>query len=220
VWSLSECRNPRQLVPLLGDQSVVHGAVEQRLKRTTLGLLVELIELLIGQVLQPRHEGDAEQVAQSEELFGKAVGVGRVDLRAQQGVVLKQPVEHEASLPRCAGDDLGGEHAELVGDVRVERDRLVVIAEVARIDGPQQATPLHSEALAIGRGERAVAPDAAERQSVMVIDDRLASCLQRCLAQEPLRSVLELVRRHALDAAAHGGDAEIGEVDPENETAG
>jgi hypothetical protein len=59
----------------------------------------------------------------------------------------------------------------------VERDRLVVIAEVARIDGAEQAALLHGEALAVGRGERAVAPDAAERQAVMMIDDGLVGFL-------------------------------------------
>lgn len=78
--------------------------------------------------------------------------VGRVDLWAQESVVLEQPVEYETGFPRCARDDLGGKYAELVGDVRIEGDRLVVIAEVAGVDGSEQATPLYREALSIRGG--------------------------------------------------------------------
>src|SRR5271168_2882435 len=140
------------------------------------------------------------------------MGISRVNLWAQQRIVLKQPVEHKTGVPWRARDNLGGEHAELVGDVRIERDRLVVITEIARIDGPEQAAPLHSEALAVRRGKRPVTPSATERQPVMMVDNRLIGGLQRRLSQEPLRRMLKLVRRHALDAATHGSDTEIGAV--------
>src|SRR5208337_2107729 len=62
-----------------------------------------------------------------------------------------------------------GVDAVLVGCVRVDLKRLIIVAEVARIDAAEQALALHDEALAVGRGSAAIAPEAAELQAVMVM---------------------------------------------------
>ena len=55
-----------------------------------------------------------------------------MDQRPDQRVVLQQAIQHVAGLARGTGDGLRGEHPELVGQVGVEGDRPVVVAEVAR----------------------------------------------------------------------------------------
>jgi hypothetical protein len=49
-----------QLVPLLRDEGGIDGAVEQRLERAIVGVAIEPVENLIGQIGQPRHEVDAQ----------------------------------------------------------------------------------------------------------------------------------------------------------------
>ncbi len=39
---------------------------------------VELVQLLIGQAAQPRHEAEAQETIQAEEVFSVAVRVGRM----------------------------------------------------------------------------------------------------------------------------------------------
>ena len=98
----------------------------------------------------------------------------------------------------------------LVGGVGIELQRAVVVAEIARIDAAKQAVPLDREALAIGGGAASVAPDAAERQAVMVIDQDGVGRLERGVAQEPSAGVLQRLGGERVDALAHGGEAEIG----------
>ena len=49
-----------QLVPLLRDEGGIDGAVEQRLERAIVGVAIEPLENLIGQIGQPGHEVDAQ----------------------------------------------------------------------------------------------------------------------------------------------------------------
>ena len=46
----------------------------------------------------------------------------------------------------------------------------------------------------------------------MMVHYRLVRRLQRGLAQEPLGRMVQPVGRHTLDAAAHGGGAQVGAV--------
>ena len=92
-------------------------------------------------------------------MLGKAVGIRRVLANCQRGVVVENAAEHVAGLARRARDGLGAIDAVLVGGVRIELQRAVVVAEIARIDAAEQAVALDREALAIGGGAASVAPD-------------------------------------------------------------
>ena len=59
---------------------------------------VDAAEHLVGQVLQPRHEGDAEQRAQSEQVLGEAMRVRGVFADIECGVVVENAAEHVAGL--------------------------------------------------------------------------------------------------------------------------
>ena len=94
--------------------------------------------------------------------------------------------------------------------MRVERERPVVVAEIAWIDAAEQAVPLDREALAIGGRASTIAPDAAELEAVVVIDHDGVGCLERGVAQEPSAGVLQGVGGECVDTLAHRGEAEIG----------
>ena len=64
------CDETHQLIPLLNDDADVDGASEHWLERTVVCGAVDAAEHLIWQVLQPWHEGDAEQSAQAEQVLG------------------------------------------------------------------------------------------------------------------------------------------------------
>ena len=67
-----------QLIPLLDNDADVDGAAEQWLERAIIGGAIDAAEHLVWQILQPRHEGDAEQGAQAEQMLGEAMGIGGV----------------------------------------------------------------------------------------------------------------------------------------------
>jgi hypothetical protein len=93
--------HPHELVPLLADQPDIDGSpAEERVHGAEGGGAVQAVELLILEVLQPRHEREAEQVAEAEQLLGEAVRVGVVLAGPQDRVVLEQAVEHVDGLSR------------------------------------------------------------------------------------------------------------------------
>ena len=151
-------------------------------------------------------------MAQAPQGLGEAVGVGGVKAGIQAGVVVQQAVEDPGRLARGAGDDLGGEDAEAVADVGVDGDRLVVVAEVAGMVGADQRARRGAEALAVRGGQSAVSPGRGEINLVEMLDDPGAGRLHRGLPHQPARGLLEVGRRQALDAVAHGGQAEVGAV--------
>src|SRR5271165_5224539 len=159
-----------QLIPLLNDDADVDGAAEQWLEWAVVGGAIDAAEHLVWQVLQPRHEGDAEQGAQAEQVLGEPMGIGGVFADDEGGVVVENAAEHVAGFARRAGDCLRRVNAVQVGGVGIEGERAIVVAEVAGIEAAQQAVALHREALPVGGGAAAVTPDAAERQAEMVID--------------------------------------------------
>jgi hypothetical protein len=69
-------------IPLLAHERDVDGAAQERLDRAEGPPALEFVELLIGEILEPRHERDTEQPAEAEELLGEAVRVGVVLARA------------------------------------------------------------------------------------------------------------------------------------------
>jgi len=78
-------------------------------------------------------------------------------------MVVQQPIQHIRRLAEGAGNHLGMKHAVLIGDMGVDRQGLIVIAEVARIERAEERTSLEPEALPIGRRDRPVAPDGTQR---------------------------------------------------------
>jgi hypothetical protein len=82
-------------------------------------------------------------------MLGVAVRVGRVLTRPQDRVVLQQAIEHVYGLAGRAGDRSRAEDRELVGGMRVDGDRPVVVAEVPRIEHAQQRAGPDSESLPV-----------------------------------------------------------------------
>jgi hypothetical protein len=143
-------RNPHERVPLLEHDGGVYGT-QKRIEWTMGSCSIEPIQLHIGEVAEPRHKREAEQVAEPEELLGHAVRVRRVFARLEHRVVLEQPVEHVERLANLTRDGLRGKHGMLIGDVRDDVDRTVVVPEVPRIKRRVQRTLLHAPALAVAR---------------------------------------------------------------------
>jgi hypothetical protein len=84
------------------------------LQCAVIGSTVNAAEHLVGQILQTRHEPEAAQGAQAEEVLGEAVGVGGVLADRQDGVSVENAAEHVAGLTRCTGDHLRGVGAVLM----------------------------------------------------------------------------------------------------------
>jgi hypothetical protein len=197
---------------LFQDEFDVDAAAQELLQRAIVGLPIDAAEHLVRQILQPGHVGNAKQHAQTEQMLGKTVRIGRVFANGQCGVVVENAVEHVAGLTRRARDRLRAVDAVLVGGVRIELERAVVVAEIARINAAEQTVPLDREALAVGGGAASVAPDAAKLQAMMVIDQNGVGRFDRGVAQEPSAGVLQGLGRERVHALAHGGEAEIGAV--------
>ena len=145
-------------------------------------------------------------------MLGEAMRIRGVFADCQRRIVVEDAPEYVSRLARRAGDRLRGVDAALVGRVRVKCERSFVVAEVARIEAGQEAIPLDREALAIGGGASAVAPDEAELQAVMVIDQNGVGRLERGVAQEPSAGVLQRLGGEGVDALAHRGETEVGAV--------
>src|SRR3954452_3772634 len=145
-------------------------------------------------------------------MFGEAMRVGGMFSDCQRRVVVEDATEHVARLAWRAGNRLGGVDAAFVGGVGVECERSVVITKIARIEAAEQAGSFHREALTIGGGALASAPDKAEFQVVVVIDQDSVGRLERGVAQEPSAGVLQRFSGKGIDALAHGGEAKIGAV--------
>ena len=88
---------------------------------------------------------------EAKELLGEAVRVGVVLAGPEQRVVVEQAVEHVDGFARRGGDRARTERAELVGHMRVDRDRPVVVPEVPRIERGEQRARLNAEPLTIRR---------------------------------------------------------------------
>jgi hypothetical protein len=67
----------------------------------------------------------------------------------QNRVVLEDAVEDVIRLAWRAGDRARRIDAVLAGGVGIERDRSLVVAEVARIEGAEQAVAFDREALPV-----------------------------------------------------------------------
>lgn len=135
---------------MLDDDVEIDGAAEQRLQRAVIRAAIDPAEHLVGQVLQPRHEGDAEQGAQTEQMLGGTMRVRRMLADSQCAVGVQNAGEHIARFTWRTGDCLCGVDAVLVGGVGIEGERSAIIAEVARIEAAQQAVTFDGEALAVG----------------------------------------------------------------------
>ena len=146
---LERRRDADELIPLLDDDGDVDHVAQQRVEWPVIGAAVDPIERLIGEVLEARHEVDSEQDAQAPQGFGESAGVGRVLTNLQNRVVLEDAIEDIIRLARRAGDRARRIDAVLIGGVGIERDRPLVVAEVARIEGAEQAVAFDREALPV-----------------------------------------------------------------------
>lgn len=138
-----------ELVPLLDDDGDVDRIAQQRVERSIISTAVDPIKRLVGKVLEARHEVDSEQDAQAPQGFSESSGVGRVLTNLQNRVVLEDAVEDVIRLAWRAGDRARRIDAVLAGGVGIERDRSLVVAEVARIEGAEQAVAFDREALPV-----------------------------------------------------------------------
>ncbi len=102
-------------------------------------------------------------MTEAKELIGVAMGVDKMFLGAQDRIVAEEPIQHIDGLAEGAGNHLRVKHAVLIRDMRVDGQRLVVIAEVAWIERAEEGTGLEPEALPIGGRDRPITPDGTER---------------------------------------------------------
>ena len=85
-------RDTDELVPLFGDRDRV-GLTGSQTGEALRDLgAVEVPEALIGQILEPRHEIEAEQMTQAPQGLGESMGIGRMPLRVQASVVIEDAV--------------------------------------------------------------------------------------------------------------------------------
>ena len=102
---------------------------------------------------------------------------------------------------------MGGIDAELIGHVRVQRQGVAVVAEIAGIISADFGILLHAEPLPVRRRTDTASPDGADRQAVMEIDHHAIGRLQRFRPKAPLAYRTEHFERDAIRAVAHGYDA-------------
>ena len=88
--------------------------------------------------VEPGHQAIAQEMTEAKKLIRVAVGVDKMFLGSQDRVVIEESVEHINGLADGTGDHLGVEHTVLVRGVRVDRQGLIVVAEVARIERAEQ----------------------------------------------------------------------------------
>lgn len=60
-------RRRYERIPLLTEDGDVDAGTEESFDRSVGPGAVDLVELLVGEILQPRHEREAKQVAEPEE---------------------------------------------------------------------------------------------------------------------------------------------------------
>src|SRR5580700_5686879 len=103
-------------------------------------------------------------------MLGIAACIDVMPLWLQDRVVKQEPREYVEGFAASARDHLVVKGAHLVGGVGIDRDRLIVVAEVAGIKGPEQRALPHRKALPIGRGALSGAPGRRQRQTMVIID--------------------------------------------------
>src|SRR5689334_11922354 len=101
-------------------------------------------------------------MTEAKELVGKAMLVHKMFLRSEDRRVVEQPVQDVDRFADGAGNHLRVKHTMLVRDMGVDRQGLIVIAEVARIERAQEGAGLEPKALAIGRRHGPITPHGAE----------------------------------------------------------
>jgi len=77
------------------------------------------------------------------------VGIGEVFFRRNSRIVLNQAIEYVEGLARAAGDDARAKDGVLIGDVRIDGQRPIVVAEVTRVEGANERAPLDSKTLSV-----------------------------------------------------------------------
>lgn len=89
------------------------------------------IESFVGEIADAGREAKTQQMTKSEDVVGKAGGIGRVFFDPQVGLMVEQTVEDVDRVANCGIDDLGMEGRVLIGDVRVESDsKLIAVFQI------------------------------------------------------------------------------------------
>ncbi len=77
-------------------------------------------------------------MTQAPQGLGESMGVGRMPLGAQAGVVIENAIENVGGFPGRTGDDLGGIDAESVTEMGINADGLVVMTEISGMVGTDE----------------------------------------------------------------------------------
>jgi hypothetical protein len=117
-----------------------------------------LEEASCRKIPQARHKREAQQITEAKHLIRIAMGIHDMRPDGQLRVVLQEAIQDVERFALGTGDDLGAKDTVLVGEMRVDTHRPVIIAKVPRIKRRQQRTFADPKALAIGGGALAFAP--------------------------------------------------------------
>ena len=170
-------------------------------------LAVHAEQPLVPQVADARGELQAQQVEQGEDDLGIAGRVGRVLQDRQLGLVVEDLVEDVGRVPHRGGDDLGAVLGELVRGPGVEGHPFAV-AEVPRQGRGHPHLAGDGEPLAVGRGQRAGAPEPAQWLVVLEVDEPRRRGLQGLVADVPVRAPGQLLVGQVGDPC-HADRAEV-----------
>ena len=132
-------------------------------------LSIHDVQLAFLEITDTRREAVSQQMAEPEDVIGRAGGVGVVLADRDATFMLEQAVEHESRFADGGGNDLGVERGILVGDVRIEFHAWIAAVFGIGI-GPPFTVAAGPEELAVGRRCIAFTPDPAERLSMDGID--------------------------------------------------
>src|SRR5712691_3076504 len=102
-------------------------------------------------------------MTEAKELVREAMLVHKMFLRPEDRRVVEQSVKDVDRLADRTGNHLGVKYTVLIRDMGVDRQGLIVIAEVAWIERTQEGTGLEPEALTIGRRHGPITPHGTER---------------------------------------------------------
>jgi len=169
--------------------------------------VVEAPQALVGEVADAGRERQADQVVGAEQQVGEPGGVGGVLGDGELAVPVGQGedlVEGEQPFADLGGDDLGPVGGVVVGHRGEHRDAFAE-PEVAGQGSGVEGLDLDGEALAVGGGEGAVAPQAGGRQPVMVVDDGVDGGGEGVVAHVPGGGVGDLVTGQARGSAITTG---------------
>ena len=75
--------------------------MEEHIQGPVGGLTVQRVELLVREILEARHEGIAQQIAESKQMLGKPMGIGHMLPRPENRRVNRTKVRKVSQLFKC-----------------------------------------------------------------------------------------------------------------------